>query len=361
MTTDISMNCIPQSLNNSNIKLDNSQNENDLVLGCTQTTNPFYRSFGKKFANNKIKTFDGNKLYILDIHTNQAIIHEKRKLENNEVIDSIWFFDDYTIINLYDYDENTDEYRYHLKIWDQNLDNCLQTLIGHTGGIFSVIIHENLLITGSEDMSIRIWDIPTGTCLKTLLGHTQLIDKLTAKDNLLISSSEDETIKVWDINTGACIKTYTCPETYVWSMHLIANTLVCGMENGIIKLFDITLGNKLLTEIITLDARNANYDRTGINSVYATKDIIISADDNGYIKFWDMNTHKLIHDYKKQYTIADIYMSDNILIFISDTHQVIAQPITLFLGESNKINNAMDKYNLASHLVREIMCYFGNK
>jgi len=355
------MNCIPQSLNNSNIRLDNLQNENDLVLGCTQTTNPFYRSFGKKFANNKIKNFDGNKLYILDIYTNQSIIHEKTKLENNEAIDSIWFFDDYIIINLYDYEEDTDECRYHLKIWDENLDNCLQTLIGHTGGIFSVIIHENLLITGSEDTTIRIWDIATGTSLKTLLGHTELIDKLTAKDNLLISSSEDETIKVWDITTGACIKTYTCPETYVWSMHLNANTLVCGMENGIIQLLDITLGDKLLTEIITLDARNTNYTRTGISSIYGTNDIIISTDDNGYIKFWDMNTHKLIQEYKKQYKIADIYISDNILIFISDTHEVIAEPITLFLGEYKKINDAMAAHNLAPHLAREIMAYFSAK
>ena len=362
---------------------------NKLFLGNTRTNNAF-NDFGitvRQFADNKIKKFATDEIYIWDIYTNQSIRQPRNQGNQPEKIASVWFFDNYTITYSYDYNVDTDETTYILKIWDSNLDNCLHTLTGHTcgiysviihnnclhtltghtGGIYSVIIHNNLLISGSEDTTIRIWDITTGSCLKTLLGHTELVDNLTARDNLLISSSEDETVKIWDITTASCISTFECEDTYVWSLCMSNNTVVLGMENGTIQLWDIptatgdsntTTSNTTRKNIRKLDANNTIYSRTGIKSIYANDNLIISSDDEGYIKFWDMNSLELIKEYKNDYKISDIKMSDNILILNANSCKVILMPITLFPGEYDQISGALDKYNLVPYLEREIMAFY---
>jgi len=53
-----------------------------------------------------------------------------------------------------------------VKLWDAT-GQCLNTLQGHAGGVWSVAFSPDgqMLASGSDDTSVRLWDIKTGQCL----------------------------------------------------------------------------------------------------------------------------------------------------------------------------------------------------
>ena len=61
-----------------------------------------------------------------------------------------------------------------LRVWCCQTGQLLQTLTGHTGGVWSSQLKDNLLISGSTDRTVRVWRIDTGECVFILLGHTSL-------------------------------------------------------------------------------------------------------------------------------------------------------------------------------------------
>ena len=73
-------------------------------------------------------------------------------------------------------------------------------LKGHTKNLISVLVKDNLIISGSLDKTIRIWDIDSGCCLKTLEGHRDYVKSIFVKDNLIISGSDDKTIRITPIS-----------------------------------------------------------------------------------------------------------------------------------------------------------------
>jgi len=63
-----------------------------------------------------------------------------------------------------------------IKIWDYSKEITLKTLIGHTGGAFSlVVLPDGSLASGSTNGEIRICAYSIENTLKTLTGHTSYI------------------------------------------------------------------------------------------------------------------------------------------------------------------------------------------
>jgi WD40 repeat protein len=54
----------------------------------------------------------------------------------------------------------------------------LQTLIGHSGSVYSVVFSSDrsTLASGSDDNTIKLWDVKTGSELQTLTGHSSPTD-----------------------------------------------------------------------------------------------------------------------------------------------------------------------------------------
>ncbi len=96
-----------------------------------------------------------------------------------------------------------------INIWKTNLENKsiehIATLNGHADFITSVIIKENLIITGSHDKTIKIWDLNSrgiiNAPIATLKGHQEQIHSLIVHNNVLSSSSVDRSIRLWDISS----------------------------------------------------------------------------------------------------------------------------------------------------------------
>lgn len=55
------------------------------------------------------------------------------------------------------------------------LPQCVQTLVGHTGGVWSSQMRDNIIISGSTDRTLKVWNADTGECVHTLYGHTSTV------------------------------------------------------------------------------------------------------------------------------------------------------------------------------------------
>ena len=90
-----------------------------------------------------------------------------------------------------------------VKIWDANTGRELQTLHGHTGGVWALALDREgrWLASAGEDSTIRIWDAKSWRPLRTLRGHTGVVMSLAfSRDgSRLASGSRDRTVKVWNV------------------------------------------------------------------------------------------------------------------------------------------------------------------
>lgn len=79
-------------------------------------------------------------------------------------------------------------------------------LSGHTAVAFSA--DGRILASSSADCHVKLWNIDTGQCLQTLQGHTSAVQSVAFNPTgqVLASCSQDQTIRLWDVQTGQCLK-----------------------------------------------------------------------------------------------------------------------------------------------------------
>lgn len=123
-----------------------------------------------------------------------------------------------------------------LRLWDFNAGARKQAwfLIGcHKGSISSVLAVSaaasmeaaaGLVLTGSADSSIKLWDVKlrvqeTHVCVQTLVGHTGTVTSLVHKGACILSSSTDCSIRIWKAIEGRGMLSYPWFEPQVGCVH----------------------------------------------------------------------------------------------------------------------------------------------
>jgi WD40 repeat protein len=159
--------------------------------------------------------------------------------------------------------------------------HCLQTLQGHTGAIWRLVVDGDSIISGSSDKTIKIWDKNTGNCIQTLQGHTAVIWCLVVDGDKIISGSRDNTIKIWDKNTGNCVQTLQGHAGWVECLVVDGDSIISGSRDNTIKIWDKNTGNCIQTLQGHTDV---------IACLVVDRDKIISGSDDKTIKIWDKNT-----------------------------------------------------------------------
>jgi WD40 repeat protein len=162
-----------------------------------------------------------------------------------------------------------------IKIWAPNQQReytCTQTLghdynqepeLGHTGGVWSVVVIGDRIISGSQDRTIKIW-APNQqgeyTCTQTLgvnynhvpaLGHISGVNSVAVIGDRIISGSQDRTIKIWGLDQQG---EYTCIQTLglnhnedpklghtdvVWEVVVIGDRIISGSQDRTIKIWNM--------------------------------------------------------------------------------------------------------------------------
>jgi WD40 repeat protein len=85
-----------------------------------------------------------------------------------------------------------------VKIWDLNIYECLDTLVGHEGPVSCLQFDASRIVSGSYDKTVRIWDLRSGQCMHCLEGHYLWVGALQYDAVRVVSGSGDGTIRLWD-------------------------------------------------------------------------------------------------------------------------------------------------------------------
>jgi WD40 repeat protein len=140
-----------------------------------------------------------------------------------------------------------------IKLWNPQTGECLRTLRGHQGWVWSIAFHPQgkYLVSGSYDHTLRLWNPNTGECLKTLKGHQASVVcvAFSPDGKTIASSSFDTTIRLWNAETGKCIQTLKGHEHSIWSIafHPQGKYLVSGSYDKTVKLWDTQSGHCIST------------------------------------------------------------------------------------------------------------------
>lgn len=94
--------------------------------------------------------------------------------------------------------------RGHVNIWNMQTEQREKVFMAHKGKITSlVLLHDEVLLSGSDAGMIKMWDLKSLCCLKILFAHTtqnsQINQVIMLGANLFASASEDKSVKLWDL------------------------------------------------------------------------------------------------------------------------------------------------------------------
>jgi len=104
-----------------------------------------------------------------------------------------------------------------LRLWDFSVGARKQAwlLIGSHKGSSSSRVNAaaGLVLSGSADASIKVWDVKlrvqeTHVCVQTLVGHSGTVTSLVHRGACILSSSTDCTVRIWKAIEGRGMLTY---------------------------------------------------------------------------------------------------------------------------------------------------------
>ena len=200
-------------------------------------------------------------------------------------------------------------------------DNVLQTLKGHTGDVYHIIIlADGRLVSTSADSTLKIWNIETEKCVQTLLGHSSAVYcSFQLTDSVLISGSGDKTLKIWNLQekSNTLNPKHTIQNNNLnWCIGSIKhNEFAASSSNDInIFTFDLKQNNFEITRILK--------GHTGlvrdIKIVKSTKDVLLSCSDDKTVRLWDIfqngSTLLKIFSGHTSYVFSLLIISDEIFI-----------------------------------------------
>ena len=97
------------------------------------------------------------------------------------------------------------------KVWSAASGECLVTLCGHKGDVYSAVFSADgqQVLTASGDGTSKAWSAASGECLRTLEGHAISVDSavFSPDGQQLLTTSDDKTAKVWSAASGKCLLT----------------------------------------------------------------------------------------------------------------------------------------------------------
>ena len=177
-------------------------------------------------------------------------------------------------------DDNT------IKIWCARTGKLLNTLTGHTGGVWTLQLKEQLVISGSTDRTLRVWHMDTGECIHVLFGHTSTVRCLALNGKTAISGSRDASLRVWDIETGKCLNTLRGHAAAVRCVCFDGELVVSGSYD-----YTVRVWNPWTRECLhTLDGHTNR-----VYSLLFENGKIISGSLDTTIIVWDAKSGALLH------------------------------------------------------------------
>ncbi|XP_029463176.1 F-box/WD repeat-containing protein 7 isoform X2 [Rhinatrema bivittatum] len=197
-------------------------------------------------------------------------------------------------------DDNT------LKVWSAVTGKCLRTLVGHTGGVWSSQMRDNIIISGSTDRTLKVWNAETGDCIHTLYGHTSTVRCMHLHEKRVVSGSRDATLRVWDIETGQCLHVLMGHVAAVRCVQYDGRRVVSGAYDFMVKVWD----PETETCLHTLQGHTNRVYSLQFDGIH-----VVSGSLDTSIRVWDVETGNCIHTLTGHQSLTSgMELKDNILV-----------------------------------------------
>uniref|UniRef100_A0A8D2L432 F-box/WD repeat-containing protein 7 n=1 Tax=Varanus komodoensis TaxID=61221 RepID=A0A8D2L432_VARKO len=200
-----------------------------------------------------------------------------------------------------------------LKVWDADTGDCVHTLHGHTSTVRCMHLHGTRVVSGSRDATLRLWDIETGQCLHVLMGHVAAVRCVQYDGRKVVSGAYDYTVKVWDPETESCIHTLQGHSNRVYSLQFDGTHIVSGSLDTSIRVWDADSGNCLHTLM----------GHQSLTSGMELRDnILVSGNADSTVKIWDIKTGQCLQTLqgpsKHQSAVTCLQFSSKFVVTSSD-------------------------------------------
>jgi WD40 repeat protein len=188
-----------------------------------------------------------------------------------------------------------------IKLWDIEKGENIETLLGHTGGIFCLLQINDTIISGSEDKSIKYWNLVDGKFVNTdsLKEHTSTVLCLAQVGNLFASGSRDETIRIWDFHEKRSLNVLVghtdsvrCIIHLKWDKD--QTTILSGSEDNTIRMWNITTG-----ECLKILSEHYSFVTCLVQMIWEKdQTTVISGGYDNMIKIWNIETFECLRTLK---------------------------------------------------------------
>ncbi|XP_054829247.1 F-box/WD repeat-containing protein 7-like [Eublepharis macularius] len=197
-------------------------------------------------------------------------------------------------------DDNT------LKVWSAVTGECVQTLVGHTGGVWSSQMRDNIVISGSTDRTLKVWNADTGECVHTLYGHTSTVRCMHLHGTRVVSGSRDATLRLWDIETGQCLHVLMGHVAAVRCVQYDGHKVVSGAYDYTVKVWD----PETESCIHTLQGHTNRVYSLQFDGIH-----IVSGSLDTSIRVWDAESGNCLHTLMGHQSLTSgMELRDNILV-----------------------------------------------
>lgn len=103
---------------------------------------------------------------------------------------------------------------FEISLWNTNSGECVNKLMGHTNGIYSLIFSDDgkKLVAGSQDGTVHIWDIANGKCIRNLKGldESNSICLALNHDGTKLIASDSDNMILYDVQMGKKLYSWGC-------------------------------------------------------------------------------------------------------------------------------------------------------
>ncbi|CAI2354131.1 unnamed protein product [Caenorhabditis sp. 36 PRJEB53466] len=140
-------------------------------------------------------------------------------------------------------DDNT------LKVWSIDKGEVKYTLVGHTGGVWTSQISQcgRFIVSGSTDRTVKVWNALDGRLLHTLQGHTSTVRCMAMAHQILVTGSRDTTLRVWNVETGRHLATLMGHHAAVRCVQFDGVIVVSGGYDFTVKIWNAHSGRCMRT------------------------------------------------------------------------------------------------------------------
>lgn len=210
------------------------------------------------------------------------------------------------------------------------------------------------LATGDQIGNISLWDIENNTKVYTFphnflffgphSGEVTAI-KFSSDGKLLATGGSDKAVKIWQTDTGQLLYDAHFSDT-IKSLAFYSNKQILVIENNNNSLNILDLDKSIISNKV-FDNYNPNYSSLVSNG---DNNILWSFEEGGTIRFWDINTTKLvrqfdINDYNPktyepiEYLEKVIFQSDSQIIAFICKYKGLKRTYISLLDLNNEVWN----------------------